>query len=66
MFRWLSARLGRKRRKPTDQQLAADEAIRREAEQERVRAEAKMAEERARIESAGGPGSGTFGGPGAW
>jgi hypothetical protein len=66
MFGRLSARLGRKRRKLTDQQLAEEEALRREAEQERVRAEARMAEERARIESAGGPGSGTFGGPGAW
>lgn len=58
MFRWLTRRLTRDRRQLTERELAEEEAIRRETEQERVRAEARMAEERAPIDARHGGGLG--------
>jgi hypothetical protein len=61
VFRWLNDLLGRNRRQLTDKELAEEEAIRREAEQERVRAETRMAEERGPIDAYrhGGSGGGS-------
>jgi hypothetical protein len=56
----------RKRRHPlSERELSEEEAMRRQAEQERLRAETEMAEQRQRIES-GGQGHGWGGGPGGW
>jgi hypothetical protein len=51
MVRWLTRRLTRKRGQLTKRELAEEEAIRREAEQARIRAEARTAEERAPIDA---------------
>jgi hypothetical protein len=50
--------LKRNRSQLTDRELAEDEAIRREAERERIRAESRMAEERAPIDAHRGGGFG--------
>jgi hypothetical protein len=50
VFRWLTSRFKRDRQL-TDKELAEEEAIRREAEQARLRAEAQGASDRAAIES---------------
>jgi hypothetical protein len=60
MFGWLRARVGRDRPPSTDQELAEEERIRREAEQELRRAEARRAEERAPLD--GHSGGNLFGG----
>jgi len=60
MFEKLRARLRRRRTPLSQEELAEEERIRREAELERRRAEAKMAEQRGEIKRAGGSGWGSF------
>ena len=60
MFRRLLARLRGRKAPPSQEELAEEERIQREAELERRRAEAMMAEQRAEIERHGGSGWGSF------
>ncbi|MGH3042996.1 MAG: hypothetical protein ACRDNG_14895 [Gaiellaceae bacterium] len=62
MFDRLLARFRKRRQPRSHQELAEEEAIRREAEEEWRRAEAKMAEQRGEIERHGGGASGGWGG----
>jgi hypothetical protein len=61
MLRKLVARLKRDSRPPTDRELAEKEAVLREAEQARRRAEAEMAQQHQRIDGGGGSGVGLGG-----
>jgi hypothetical protein len=63
MFDRLLARFRRRRQPLSDRELAEEEALRRQAEQELRRAETEMAEQRERIE---GGGQGRAGGWGGW
>lgn len=60
MLEKLRARLGRRRTPLSQEELAEDARIQREAVLERRRAEAGMAEQRGKIERAGGSGPGNF------
>jgi len=62
MLKRLVARLKGRRPPRSDRELAEDEALRRQAEEELRRAEARMAEQRGDIERRGGSGRGGFGG----
>ncbi len=60
MFQQLFERLRRRQAPPTQEELAEEERIQREAELERRRAEAMMAEQRGEIQRHGGSGWGSF------
>ena len=60
MFQRLLARLGRRQAPVSREELAEEERIQRDAELERRRAEAKMAEQRGEIQRHGGSGWGSF------
>jgi hypothetical protein len=61
MFQRLNTWWKERRRPRTDRELAEEEALRREADAERRRAEAEMAEQRGRIDAGGGGGGGGLG-----
>jgi hypothetical protein len=60
MFQRLLARLRRRHAPPSQEELVEEERIQREAELERRRAEAMMAEQRGEIQRHGGSGWGSF------
>ncbi len=60
MFQRLLARLRRRQAPPTREELVEEERIQREAELERRKAEAMMAEQRGEIQRHGGSGWGGF------
>ena len=60
MFQRLLARLRRRQAPASQEELAEEERIQREAELERRRAEAMMAEQRGEIQRHGGSGWGSF------
>jgi hypothetical protein len=60
MLEKLRARLRRRRTRLSQEELAEEARIQREAEVERRRAEARMAEQRGEVERAGGSGWGSF------
>jgi len=60
MLERLVARLKGRHRPPSDRELAEDEALRRQAEEELRRAEARMAEQRGDIKRRGGSADGGF------
>jgi len=60
MLEKLRARLRHRRTRLSQEELAEEARIQREAEVERRRAEARMAEQRGEVERAGGSGWGSF------
>ena len=60
MFQRLLARLRLRQAPPTQEELREEDRIQREAELERRRAEAMMAEQRGEIQRHGGSGWGSF------